>query len=73
MVTMSMLLTVDYLLTRKEKLLTKKKLIFTLSIIFIILMGFSRMYLGVHWPTDIIGGFIMGYIYFQVIVGTIKE
>lgn len=73
MVTMSMLLTIAYLLTRNEKLFTKKKLIYTLSIAFIISMGFSRMYLGVHWPTDIIGGFIMGYIYFQVIVVAIKE
>lgn len=73
MVTMSMYLTITYLLIRNEKLIPKKKIIYTASIIFILLMGISRMYLGVHWPTDIIGGFIMGYIYFQVTVATIKE
>lgn len=73
MVSMSMYLTFAYLLCKKSNFAHKKKLIFTLAVIGVVLMGMSRIYLGVHWPTDIIGGFIMGYIFFQAMIATIKE
>ncbi len=31
------------------------------AFLFVILMGMSRMYLMMHYPTDIIGGFIVGF------------
>jgi hypothetical protein len=34
-----------------------------LAVLIILLIGFSRMYVGVHFPQDVIGGFIVGIIY----------
>ena len=40
----------------------KKKVGFTLAGILILCIGFSRVYLGVHYPSDILGGFAIGLI-----------
>ena len=66
MVVMSMYLAIVYLLTREERNPRKKKKVYIIASIFIALMGISRLYLGVHWPTDVLGGFIMGYIFYSV-------
>lgn len=62
MVVMSMYLAIYYLLTRDEKDKSKGLILGVLIGSYIGLMGVSRMYLGVHWPTDIIGGYICGYL-----------
>ncbi|MFY9286068.1 MAG: phosphatase PAP2 family protein [Tissierellaceae bacterium] len=66
MVVMSMYLAIAYLLTRKVRDSRKKKRVYLVTSFFILLMGISRIYLGVHWPTDIIGGFIMGYVFYSL-------
>ena len=73
MVTMSMYLAIAYLLSRNIHDGLKKINIYIIASAFIILMGISRMYLGVHWPTDIIGGYIMGYLFFNITVIGIKK
>ena len=65
MVVMSMYLALLYLLIRREEKRNKRLLLKGLVGVYILLMGLSRMYLGVHWPTDIIGGYIFGYLLYS--------
>lgn len=73
MVTMSLYLSIAYILSKDIEDLNKKRKIYICSIIYIFLMGISRLYLGVHWPTDIIGGYIMGYILYYLSIKILKE
>jgi undecaprenyl-diphosphatase len=73
MVTMSLYSTIAFLLAKKVKDKGKRRLIYTISFVMICLMGISRIYLGVHWPTDIIGGFLIGYVFYCLSITLIKE
>lgn len=41
----------------------KKKWLYFIGVLGMVLVGLSRMYLGVHWPTDVIGGLIVGILW----------
>jgi membrane-associated phospholipid phosphatase len=41
-----------------------KKVIYFISAVIIFLVGYSRMYLGVHYPKDVIVGVILGILIF---------
>lgn len=45
-----------------------RKSITIVLIVFILLVGISRIYLGAHWPTDVIGGYILGSIWLVLII-----
>ncbi|WP_297631216.1 phosphatase PAP2 family protein [uncultured Clostridium sp.] len=46
----------------KEKLKIKKINLYIPALILGILIAFSRLYLYVHFPTDILGGILVGYV-----------
>jgi undecaprenyl-diphosphatase len=53
-------LTLGALLTRTQKDRAVRVYLIGISIVLTLLVGFSRVYLGVHWPSDVIAGWIVG-------------
>lgn len=54
---------IAYLLVQKFHSPKSRKLIWSLFLIFIFLIGFSRLYLNVHYPTDVMAGFGLGALF----------
>jgi undecaprenyl-diphosphatase len=52
--------TLAYLVTRLEATLFLRRFTIALAALLIVSIGLSRMYLGVHYPTDVLAGFTMG-------------
>lgn len=44
------------------------KVIMGISITAILLMGLSRIYLGAHWFSDVVGAYIVGFIWLTLVV-----
>ena len=49
-----------------------RNIIIGLLVLLILLIGISRIYLGVHYATDIIGAYIIGLIYLYVFIKKTK-
>jgi undecaprenyl-diphosphatase len=53
-------LTLGALLSRVEAPRRVKIYVLTVAVILTFLVGLSRIYLGVHWPTDVLAGWCAG-------------
>jgi undecaprenyl-diphosphatase len=53
-------LTLGALLARTQEDWRVKAYLMGAAILITLLIGFSRVYLGVHWPTDVLAGWIVG-------------
>lgn len=47
-------------------------LIYSLAVLTIAFIGISRLYFGVHWPTDIIGGYGIGFLWLMFCITMLK-
>ncbi len=51
---------IAYLITTRQSKLYQKALTASVCVLFILLVGVSRIYLGAHWGSDVIGGYMVG-------------
>ncbi len=48
------------------------KFIYSFAVVLIAAVGISRLYLGVHWPTDIIAGYGVGFLWLMMCIIMLK-
>ena len=63
---------VAYLVGRLEPGRYLKYTTWTIAAIIILAIGISRMYLGVHYPSDVLGGFIAGLAWVGFLVASMR-
>ena len=45
-----------------------RKILSVISIASVSLVGLSRIYLGVHWPTDVLAGYLLGLLILELLI-----
>lgn len=46
--------------------------IYGVAALLIASIGFSRLYLGVHWPTDVLAGYSIGFLWISLCIGLLR-
>ena len=73
MVSTAYFLVLSYLICQKIKNKTIKVFVNIISITLIILIGISRLYLGVHYLSDIIAGYLLAALYLIIAFKIFKD
>lgn len=63
---------IAYFLFCSLKKKTVKIISLCLSVIIILLIGFSRIYLGAHWPSDVLASYGLALIWLFLIIAVFK-
>lgn len=59
---------VAFFILRGQSIRVTRKVLIALTGLMIVLNGISRVYLGVHWPTDVLAGWLMGTAWILVCI-----
>lgn len=64
---------ITYLLVKGAKQRTTKVYVLLCGIAIIVAIGFSRLYLGVHFFSDVLGGYLLGLLWLSIGIGVLKR
>jgi undecaprenyl-diphosphatase len=65
-------LTVGYLAARLHKRQWARWLVLTTAFVIVVLIALSRLYLGVHYPSDVVAGFVIGLAWAGFCMATLE-
>ena len=63
---------IGYLIVRSQRGRTTKWISGLLVLLFILMIGFSRIYLGVHYPSDVLAGYAAGTLWLSVCIFSLE-
>lgn len=64
--------TLAYLIVRLEPTIRMRRWTIAIATFLILLIGLSRVYLGVHYPTDVLAGYLAGFVWATFAAFTIE-
>jgi len=72
MISMAFFGLIAYLIYKNMTNKLKKTVLITIILLIISLIGFSRIYLGVHYFSDVISGFLISFSYLMIFINVTK-